>query len=117
MSVPEDTNIIEASAPQRVNLAASGGGADGKRARVYFWFYDNDVPDLKVSQSGQGLVEGAAPETFSVNLTKAPSANVTVTLTLDAGNTAALTLNPLGPLTFTPDNWDAGPDGDGVGPG
>ena len=100
-----------------VDLAASGGGADGQTESVWFRFEDNDAPELVVSQSGRDLVEGAAPETFSVNLTKAPSANVTVTLTLDAGNTAALTLNPTGPLTFTPDNWDAGPDGVGVSPG
>ena len=106
VSVPDNT-IIEANAPQRVDLAASGGGADGQTESVHFWFYDNDAPELEVSQSGQGLFEGAAPETFSVNLTKAPSANVTVTLTPRTGDSAALTLDPLGPLTFTPDNWDA----------
>ena len=106
VSVPDNT-IIEASAPQRVRLAASGGGADGQTESVWFWFYDNDAPELEVSQSGQGLFEGAAPETFSVNLTKAPSANVTVSLTLPGSNSVALMLSPLGPLTFTPDNWDA----------
>ena len=45
-------------------------------------------------------------ETFSVWLSKAPSADVTVGLTLDTGNSVALTLDPLGPLTFPSGAWD-----------
>ena len=70
-----------------------------------FYVVDNDKPDLEVSQSSPNIVEGGSPETFSVNLTKPPSADVTVTLSLDTGNSVALTLAPLGPLTFTIDNW------------
>ena len=104
VSVP-DNATIEPTAYQRIDLAASGGGADGKTARVGFWFYDGDDLGLQVSQSGESLIEGGDSETFSVNLTKEPGANVTVTLALDTGNSVALALDPLGPLTFTPDTW------------
>ena len=73
---------------------------------VSFDFRDDDKPELEVSGSGQDLVEGGDAVTFSVWLTEAPSANVTVTLTLDATNSVALTLIPSGPLTFTPSAWD-----------
>ena len=105
VSVPDNT-ILEADATQRINLAASGGGADGATESVDFDFYDNDKPELQVRQSGTGLDEGGDSETFSVWLSKAPSGDVTVTLNLDTGNSVALTLDPLGPLTFTPSAWD-----------
>ena len=104
VSVP-DNATVEPTALQRINLAASGGGADGKTARVSFWFYDGDDLGLQVSQSGETLIEGGGSETFSLNLTKEPGENVTVRLTLDTGNSVALALDPLGPLTFTRDNW------------
>ena len=105
VSVPDNT-ILEADATQRINLAASGGGADGATESVDFYFHDNDKPELQVGQSGTGLDEGGDSETFSVWLSKAPSGDVTVGLTLDTGNSVALTLDPLGPLTFTPSAWD-----------
>ena len=105
VSVPNNATV-EPTAFQRINLAASGGGADGKTARVGFWFYDGDDLSLQVSQSGETLIEGGGSEEFLVNLTKKPGENVTVTLTLDTGNSVALALDPSGPLTFTPDDWD-----------
>ena len=60
VTVP-DNAILEEGAWQRINLAASGGGADGATRNVNFYFRDHDVapaPELDVSRSGQELVEG-----------------------------------------------------------
>ena len=80
----------------------------GTPSSVEITITDNDksAQALAVSGSGQDLVEGGDAVTFSVWLTEAPSANVTVTLTLNATNTVALTLIPSGPLTFMPSAWD-----------
>lgn len=58
---------------------------------------------VEVIQIDQSLYEGGDSGTFSVWPSEAPNANVT--LTLAPGNTAALTLVPSEPLTFSPDEW------------
>ena len=105
-----DNTVLVADAFQRINMTASGGGADVRPVSVDFYVIDDDKPDLEVSQSSPNIVEGGSKEKFSVNLTKPPSADVTVTLSLDTGNSVALTLDPLGPLTFTTGNWSDAKD-------
>ena len=67
VTVP-DNAIPEEDGWQRINLAASGGGADGATRNVNFYFRDNDgsKPALTVSGSGQDLVEGGDAVAFSV---------------------------------------------------
>ena len=61
--------------------------------------------ELKVCQSCADLHEVEPSEIFSSWLSKAPSTDVTVKLTLDAENRLTLTLNSSEPLTFVPDDW------------
>jgi hypothetical protein len=57
---------------------------------------------VTVTQSGgsTAVTEGGATDTFTVALTSAPTANVTITISGNADVTGAPT-----PLTFTPANW------------
>jgi glucose/arabinose dehydrogenase len=69
---------------------------------------DNDVPtplpEVTLAETGgnTAVVEGGATDTYSLVLTLAPTADVTITL----NNVGGQTTTSVGSLTFTPTNWN-----------
>ena len=90
---------------ETVTLAhtASGGGYDGVGADFTATVTDDDVPALILSPPSATLAEGGEAATYTVALTKPPTAPVTVTVSNpDKG---AVTVSPT-VLRFTPDDWN-----------
>ena len=75
----QDNAIIDADGRQRIDLAASGGGADGATARARFDFRDNDRPAVTLTASPNPVTEGTAV-TITATLSEDPSADVTIPL-------------------------------------
>ena len=84
-----------------ITHGASGGGYDGKGARLVATVSDDDR-GLVVSPGSLRLVEGGAAKTFTVALAAEPAGAVAVY----AGGRAASPPNPTA-LAFTRDNWSA----------
>ncbi|WP_445176076.1 DUF7948 domain-containing protein [Microcoleus sp.] len=63
---------------------------------------DNDSPGVSIVQSGGGtdIAEGGVSDSYSILLTTAPAANVTINF--DTGSQ----INAIAPVTFTPNNWN-----------
>ncbi|MEZ2322181.1 MAG: DUF4347 domain-containing protein [Microcoleus sp.] len=62
---------------------------------------DNDSPGIAVTPTSTNAAEGGATGSYSVVLTKAPTANVTVNFA------AGSQIDAIAPLVFTPANWNA----------
>ncbi|MEZ2278979.1 MAG: DUF4347 domain-containing protein [Microcoleus sp.] len=62
---------------------------------------DNDSPGIAVIPTSTNAAEGGATGSYSVVLTKAPTANVTVNFA------AGSQIDAIAPLVFTPANWNA----------
>ncbi|WP_341732605.1 Calx-beta domain-containing protein [Microcoleus sp. EPA2] len=61
---------------------------------------DNDSPGIAVTPNSTNAAEGGATGSYSIVLTKAPTANVTVNFA------AGSQINAIAPLVFTPANWN-----------
>jgi hypothetical protein len=99
-----DDALADGAVSYELALTASSADAtyDGQRAAVPVVNDDNDRPALLVSASALKTGEDGSGETFSVRLSTAPKAPVTVTLaSSDDGEGRPGT----GTLVFTPDNW------------
>ena len=84
--------------------AATGGGYDDVSASLTATVADDDR-GFTFSPTSVSLTEGGSTGSYSVKLTAAPNANVTVTVT--SGDTGAVTSNKA-KLTFTANNWNTG---------
>ena len=85
VSVPDNTTI-DANAFQRVNLVASGGGADGAGASVDFWVFDNDASTLEVTMSATpNPVDEGSSVTITATLSDVPTEDVVIPLTFTPG--------------------------------
>ncbi|MEG3841716.1 Calx-beta domain-containing protein, partial [Microcoleus sp. herbarium14] len=62
---------------------------------------DNDIPGIAVTPTSTNAAEGGATGSYSVVLTKAPTANVTVNFA------AGSQIDAIAPIVFTPVNWNA----------
>ncbi|MEG4959356.1 MULTISPECIES: DUF4347 domain-containing protein, partial [unclassified Microcoleus] len=62
---------------------------------------DNDSPGIAVTPNSTNAAEGGVADSYSIVLTKAPTANVTVNFA------AGSQIDALAPITFTPANWNA----------
>ena len=62
---------------------------------------DNDIPGIAVTPNSTNAAEGGATGSYSVVLTKAPTANVTVNFA------AGSQIDAIAPITFTQANWNA----------
>ena len=62
---------------------------------------DNDIPGIAVTPTSTNAAEGGATGSYSVVLTKAPTANVTVNFA------AGSQIDAIAPIVFTPANWNA----------
>ena len=104
LSAAEDNDGVAGS--RAISHSASGGGYDTVSATLTATEGDNDTPGVSFVHSGQGntlpaLNEGASTA-YTVQLTTAPVANVTITLT----KTGPITVSP-GTLTFTSSDYGA----------
>ncbi len=63
---------------------------------------DNDAAGISISQTGGSteVAEGGNTDTYTLVLTAAPTADVTVNFTTDGQ------VQPIAPITFTPANWN-----------
>ncbi|MEI7701354.1 MAG: hypothetical protein WCK86_16260, partial [Planctomycetia bacterium] len=97
--------------------SADGDGDDYDQLPVRSVFVDvvdDDQAGVQILKSGDGnqVSEGGSTDTYSVMLTGAPSANVTVTVTVDGDNQLLVRTSSVDPfgttktLTFTPTNWN-----------
>ncbi|MBF2753759.1 MAG: hypothetical protein ISN29_00660, partial [Gammaproteobacteria bacterium AqS3] len=104
----EDTDTDNESTV--ITFSASGGGYAGVTRAAAFNAADNDAHRLVLSEAALLLNEGAAGRAFTVSLSQAPTANVSVTLST-GGDVSAVTISPAATwfgatvLTFTPSNW------------
>ncbi|HET6285066.1 MAG TPA: PQQ-dependent sugar dehydrogenase [Polyangia bacterium] len=92
-----DTDTSDDTATLSVSSAALGAEAVSVRAR------DVGAVALVISQAGLTINEGASG-TFTVALSSAPAADVTVNVARTAGDDS-VTVTGGGALTFTPANW------------
>ncbi|MBF2760280.1 MAG: hypothetical protein ISN28_08405 [Ectothiorhodospiraceae bacterium AqS1] len=100
VSIAEDDDGVDDSAS--VSLSASGADYGSISADVTIDGSDNDSRGLTLDPSSLEITEGG-DDTFSVNLTAAPSGgNVTVTLTKTGSGDVSLSPAT---LTFTDANW------------
>ena len=103
LSAAEDADGVAGS--RTISHSASGGGYDNVTATLTATEGDNDTPGVTFIHSGQGntltLNEGAST-TYTAQLTTAPVANVTITIT----RTGPITVSP-GTLTFTSSDYGA----------
>ena len=79
--VEDDENAVVG-----IDLAASGGGADGATDTVWFYFIDNDGasgPTITLSASPNPVTEGSKV-TITATLSEDPSADVTIPLDIPA---------------------------------
>lgn len=88
------------TADRAVNVTASAPGIAS--AVVPVTVVDVDVQSLSIAPTSLTLTEGGATGTIAVKLTRAPAADVTVSLA--SQNTAVATVSPA-TLTFTPANF------------
>ncbi|MEZ2233373.1 choice-of-anchor L domain-containing protein [Microcoleus sp.] len=70
-------------------------------SKVDVLILDNDSPGIAVIPTSTNAAEGGATGSYSVVLTKAPTANVTVNFA------AGSQIDAIAPLVFTPANWNA----------
>ena len=99
-----DDTLVDGAVSYELALAASSADAtyDGQRAGVSVTNDDNDRPSLVVSAASLKTGEDGSADRFSVRLSSAPKAPVTLTLSSSdegEGRPAAST------LVFTPENW------------
>uniref|UniRef100_UPI00046FA6B8 beta strand repeat-containing protein n=1 Tax=Thioalkalivibrio sp. HK1 TaxID=1469245 RepID=UPI00046FA6B8 len=87
---------------ESIVLSASGGDYVSVEESVNVTVTDNDNAGLTVSPTTLDLTEGRQG-TFTVRLTKRPSDDVSVTLTLPSGSDVSA---DKASLTFTDDDWD-----------
>ena len=93
--------------------AASGGGYDSVEADLPIMLTDTSEPGLRINPTSLDLKEGTEGD-YAVRLTTQPASNVTVSISRDAGSTAAVTFDDAddgtfasaGSLTFTNSNWN-----------
>ncbi len=112
----EDPQTITVEAPENpaiyndgeqiIKLDASGGGVDPETRTVTFNFEDNDRPELQIAPDILAYSEGGDAVTFTIQLTKVPSGDVTVDIANKADNDVTLDISPAAPLTFTTMNWN-----------
>ena len=86
---------------ETLTLSVSGGGFAGEMHVLSVTVEDNDVPDLLVAPVELAVTEGASAS-FTVALSDAPLADVTVTIAGHAGSDLEL---DVASLTFTTTNW------------
>ncbi len=77
----EDDDLVNET--EMLMFAASGGDYDGVTAEVAVEITDTDKAALELSRTSLTLQEGGGSATFTVKLTNAPSASVTVALSDD----------------------------------
>ena len=101
-----DDALLDGAVSYELALAAASADPtyDGQRAGVSVTNDDNDRPSLVVSTSSLKTGEDGSADSFSVRLSTAPKAPVTLTLSSsDDGEGQPGTKT----LVFTPDNWAA----------
>ncbi len=87
---------------EMLTLTASGGGYDGKTAKITVTILDNDTAGIIVDPTSVSVTEGKS-EKIKVKLEAVPSDDVTIAITGHIGTD--LTPNPIS-LTFTDTDWD-----------
>ena len=87
-----------------LSITADGGGYTGLSASVVVAVDDNDTVGLTLDSGNITLAEGES-QMVSVRLDSQPSANVTVTRSLDTGLTGTVTIEPES-ISFSPANWN-----------
>ena len=97
-SVVEGTHLSTiASSASSTDLAYNNIGIP----KVDVLILDNDSPGIAVIPTSTDATEGGANGSYSVVLTKAPTAKVTVNFA------AGSQIDAIAPITFTPANWNA----------
>jgi hypothetical protein len=99
-----DDTLLDGPVSYELALAATSADAtyDGQRAGVSVTNDDNDRPSLLLSKTSLKTGEDGSADSFSVRLSTAPKAPVTISLSSsDDGEGRPGT----GTLLFTPDNW------------
>ena len=87
---------------------AAGGNYAGVAADLAVTVVDDETPGLVLSESSLSVDEGdSTGGTYTVRLATPPTADVTVTVSGQAGTDVTLGgLSATGTLTFTPTNWN-----------
>ena len=83
VSVPDD-NVFADEGWQRVDLEATGGGANRARGNADFYFYDNDEATTVTLTASPNPVTEASAVTITATLSADPSSDVTIPLTIPA---------------------------------
>jgi hypothetical protein len=110
-SVVEGTEFLEIKhAAIEGNFAGDGSPYDNLAIRrMVVEVIDNDKAGVLIAKSGDSnqVIEGGADDTYNVVLTKAPTANVTVTVTGDSQTSiVGAATDGTYTLTFTSTNWN-----------
>lgn len=102
VSAVDDAVEEEPTISRNISHTASNGET-ARDVVVSILDNDNVKADVLIVQSAgkTEVVEGGAGDSFTLALSKAPAANVSVNLALDVGQMTATPTN----LTFTPANW------------
>ncbi|MBD2254548.1 DUF4347 domain-containing protein [Nostoc parmelioides] len=87
----------------RVQIAPGTNYFAGSSNIADIRLYDDDIPGLRILESGATtkVTEGGANDTFTVQLTSQPTANVTVNFNTSASGQ----IQTISPLVFTQNNW------------
>ncbi|WP_214408442.1 glycoside hydrolase family 48 protein [Sphaerisporangium fuscum] len=96
---------VPAGAYSLTTKATDNSGAATTSSPVGITVSGTSTSDIVVSPATLVVPEGGTAS-YSVKLSKAPAANVTVTTAKAAGGDADLTIQSGGSLTFTPSNWN-----------
>jgi hypothetical protein len=99
-----DDALLDGAVSYELALAASSSDAtyDGQRAGVAVTNDDNDRAALVLSTAALRTGEDGSSDSFSVRLSTAPKAPVTITVTSSDGGEGRVVT---GTLVFTPENW------------
>ena len=100
-SAYQDADSIDTQITVTLTAASTDGHYDRLTEDVEVTVVDDDIPALVVDAASM-TVDETGSGTFTVSLTTAPSADVTVNVASD--DPTAVTVTPT-PLTFTPDDW------------
>jgi Ca2+-binding RTX toxin-like protein len=98
-----DDNIVEGTHLTTITASASSTDLTYNQIgipKVDVLILDNDTPNIAINPSSINVAEGGANGSYSVVLTKAPTANVTVNFATGSQ------LDAIDPITFTPVSWN-----------
>ncbi|MBD2681053.1 MULTISPECIES: DUF4347 domain-containing protein [Nostoc] len=86
-----------------ISIAAGDGYIAGQSNTATIQITDDDVPGLRIIQSGTTteVVEGGLTDTYQIYLLSQPTADVTVSFSTSPNGQ----LDQISPITFTPENW------------